>query len=66
MPTQILWCARCPEASTFTGARVERTADGKLALRHLVRGALNEIAPNGMREHGPELCKVVGEVQAMY
>lgn len=60
MSLQLLWC---PEAFTFTGARAERTADGKLIVHHLVCGALNEIAPNGMSDDGHELWKVVGEVR---
>ena len=46
MPLQILWCARCHIAFTFTGARVEPVAGGKLAVRHLECGALNEVAPS--------------------
>ena len=62
MPLQILWCARCRTAFTFTGARVERAAGGKPAVRHEC-GALNEIAPNGVTKDGQELWKVVGEIQ---
>jgi hypothetical protein len=58
---QILWCASCHSGFTFTGARVERTAGGKLALRHEC-GAVNEIAANGKTEDGRALWKVVGEV----
>jgi hypothetical protein len=49
---QILWCARCNTAFTFTGARVERAAAGKLAIRHEC-GAINEIAPTGKTKDGP-------------
>ena len=58
---QILWCARCSCAFTFTGARVERTQGGKLAVRHLDLecGALNELAANGRVENGHELYKVM-------
>jgi hypothetical protein len=63
VPLQILWCARCRTAFTFTGARAERAAGGKLAVRHLDCGALNELAPNGTSEYGGELWKVVGEVE---
>ena len=65
MPLQILWCARCRTAFTFTGARVERTGGGKLAVRHEC-GARNEIASNGMSEAGYELWKVVGEVRPVH
>ena len=64
MLLQILWCARCHTAFTFTGARVERVADGKLTVRHQDCGALNEIAPYGTSEDGRELYKVVGEVES--
>jgi hypothetical protein len=42
-PVQILWCARCHTAFTFTGARVEHAAGGKPGIRHEY-GALNELA----------------------
>ena len=66
MPLQILWCARCHTAFTFTGARVERTVGGKLAARHTDCGAVNELAPNGTSEAGYELWKVVGEVRPVH
>jgi hypothetical protein len=53
-PVQILWCARCCTGFTFTGARVEHAAGGKLAIRHEC-GAVNEIAPMGKTEDGREL-----------
>jgi len=62
---QILWCARCNTAFTFTGARVERAAAGKLAIRHEC-GAINEIAPTGKTKDGRELFKVVGEVRSVH
>jgi hypothetical protein len=62
-PSQILWCARCSYAFTFTGARTEHAQGGKLAVRHLDCGALNELVPNGTDEDGNELWKVVGEVE---
>ena len=65
MPLQLLWCARCRTAFTFTGARVERARGGKLAIRHEC-GALNELAPNGKSEDGYELWKVVGHVRPMH
>jgi hypothetical protein len=60
---QILWCARCRTAFTFTGARVERAAAGRVAVRHQDCGALNELAPSGERERGREQWKVVGEIE---
>jgi hypothetical protein len=64
MSLQLLWCARCRTAFTFTGTRAERTpGGGKLTVRHQDCGALNELAPNGRSEDGRELWKVVGEVQ---
>jgi hypothetical protein len=66
MPLQILWCARCSTAFTFTGARVERTQGGKLTVRHQDCGALNELAPNGTSEDGDELWKVVGEARPVH
>jgi flavoprotein len=63
MPLQILWRARCRTAFTFTGARVKRTAGGKLAVRCQDCGAINEIMPHGTSEDGRELYKVVGEVR---
>jgi hypothetical protein len=66
MPLQILWCARCSTAFTFTGARVERAAGGKLAVRHEDCGALNEIEPRGKSKDGQELWKVVGEVETAH
>jgi hypothetical protein len=66
MNPQILWCARCHTVFTFTGARVERTAGGKLARRHEDCGALNELPPNGESEDGSELWKVVGEVRHVH
>lgn len=62
-PVQILWCAHCRAAFTFTGARVEQTPSGRFAIRHHDCGALNELAPNGTSEDGHELWKVVGEVR---
>jgi hypothetical protein len=64
-PLQILWCARCGTAFTFTGARVERTVGGKLAVRHEC-GALNEIAVKGKTDEGHDLHRVVGEVEAAH
>jgi hypothetical protein len=63
IPVQILLCARCRTAFTFTGARVERTEAGKLAVRHQDCAALNELASNGMTEGGRELYKAVGELR---
>jgi hypothetical protein len=65
MPLQVLWCACCHTAFTFTGARTKRTAGGKLAIRHEC-GALNQIVPYGMSEDGRELYKVVGEVRPVH
>jgi hypothetical protein len=64
MPLQILWCARCSAGFTFTGARVERAPGGKLAVRHLDCGALNEIKVSGETEEGHDFYGVVGEVQS--
>jgi hypothetical protein len=66
MPLQILWCASCRTVFTFTGARVERTPDGRLAVRHQDCGALNEIVPYGTSEDRRELYKVVGEVRSVH
>ena len=57
MPLQLLWCARCKTAFTFTGARVEHAVSGKLAVRHEDCGALNEIAVKGETEDGRDLYK---------
>jgi len=53
MILQFLWCARCSTAFTFTATRVEHAQGGKIAIRRLECGALNEIAPNGMSERDP-------------
>jgi hypothetical protein len=66
MPVQILWCARCNTAFTFTGARVESIAGHRLAVPHRDCGALSELAPNGTSEDGYELCKVGGEVRPVH
>jgi hypothetical protein len=63
---QILWCAHCRTAFTFAGARVEHAQGGRLAVRHLECGAVNEIAPNGTSEDGYELWRVVGEVRPVH
>jgi hypothetical protein len=60
--TQLLWCARCRTAFIFTGARVERTEGGKLAVRHLDCGALNELALVGRDPDGNDTYRVVGVV----
>jgi hypothetical protein len=59
---QLLWCARCRVPITFIGAHAERTEGGKLAIRHLDCGALNELRPNGISDDGHKLWKVVGEI----
>jgi len=65
MPLQILWCTRCSDRLPFTGARVERAAGSKLAVRHEC-GALNEIAVKGETQEGQDLYRVVGEVETAH
>jgi hypothetical protein len=52
-------------AFAFTGARVERAANRKLAVRHKC-GALNEIAVKGETEEGHDLNTVVGEMGSVH
>ena len=67
MSLEILSCARCSTAFTFTGAQVARwTPGGSLGVRHQDCRALNELAPNGTSEDGRELNKVVGEPRPMH
>jgi hypothetical protein len=65
MSLQILWCARCRTAFTFTGAHIEHAVGGKLAVRRDC-GALNELAHNGTSEDSVELWKVVGEIEPVH
>jgi hypothetical protein len=52
MSLQLLCCALCRTAFTSTGARVERTRRGWLAVRHQDCGALRELAPNAYGHAG--------------